>query len=135
MTRPTKVCANPACHVEFGPGSRGMRDWTSRKYCGASCSRAAQARGGAARRTHCRKQLHELTEDNVYRDSRGNRRCKACTDLADQVRAEKARAGRPKRAHRPKPAPAPVLQVVQSDRPVWRPDGFPPVPNVRGRAS
>lgn len=37
-------------------------------------------------RTHCKKRGHELTEDNVYREKDGRRRCLACRRLRKRTR-------------------------------------------------
>lgn len=75
---PHRICVNPA-HLEAVTHKTNMH---RTKYIGAK-----------VRQTHC-KHGHEYTEANTGRDSRGNRRCRACDRAAKAARQAARKAVR-----------------------------------------
>jgi hypothetical protein len=64
-------CDNPPCfnpeHLHAATHAENMREMVAR----------GRKRGGAPRRTHCRRG-HELTASNVYTRPNGDRQCRRC---------------------------------------------------------
>lgn len=133
VAQPSKLCEGCGS-VFFKNPKRTHAEFEQRRFCSKECGLRAVREAGSAPGARCRAGLHEMTDDNIRRDSEGRRRgCKACAAEKERARKEKRR-GRPivRRAPRRKPAPKPA--PVPVERPVWRPAGFAAQPDTR-RAS
>lgn len=132
----SKTC--PCSEQFFRPRGISANRWAVKKYCGQACNRKYGG-GTRPRESHCRgkdkatgrRYLHPMSGDNLYIDSSGKRRCRACATIADTERSAPQRQrvppnpvpSRDRKSRQPVPPPA----SVGPSKP-WRPPGWAPQP-------
>ena len=129
----SKTCAQ--CGETFHRRKgRPRREFAKQRFCSKSCSWKGIARTGRKPSDACKKG-HPWTEETT-RWSGHRRNCRICDHAYDQARTSTTRrttTSPTTRRRRPKPQPAQAPAAPVVERPVWRPAGFTPEPNVLGR--